>query len=133
MTRLLLTGAAGMLGRDLVDVLSDYDITATTRDQLDITDAAAVDQAASGHDVVINAAAYTAVDQAETERGLTFAINAEGPRQLARASARHGARLIHVSTDYVFDGTATSPYLEDTPRNPQSAYGASKAAGEEAI
>ncbi len=133
MTRILLTGSAGMLGRDLHDVLADSNVTATTRDTLDITNPAAVDEAVGAHDVIINAAAYTAVDQAETDQVTAFAINADAPRHLARSARRHGARLIHVSTDYVFDGTATTAYPEDAPRNPQSVYGASKAAGEVAI
>ena len=133
MTRILLTGAGGMLGLDLVSVLSGHDVTAMGRPDLDITDADAVDRAVSGHYVVVNAAAYTKVDDAETHRDEAFAINAEGPRHLARACKAHGARLIHVSTDYVFDGNATTPYPEDTPRNPASVYGQSKAAGEEAI
>jgi dTDP-4-dehydrorhamnose reductase len=133
MTRILLTGAGGMLGHDLVATLSDADLDARTREELDITDAEAVARAVEGVDVVINAAAYTRVDDAETERDLAFAINADGPRNLARACKAHGARLIHVSTDYVFDGNSTTPYPEHTPRNPSSVYGQSKAAGEEAI
>jgi dTDP-4-dehydrorhamnose reductase len=133
MTRILLTGAGGMLGQDLVAAFSDADLDARTREELDITDPEAVDQAVAGVDVVINAAAYTKVDDAETEKDLAFAINAEGPRNLARACKVHGARLIHVSTDYVFDGNAQAPYPEDTPRHPASVYGQSKAAGEEAI
>ena len=133
MTRILLTGAGGMLGHDLVAAFSDVDLDARTRGELDVTDAEAVTRAVEGIDVVINAAAYTKVDDAETERDVAFAINAEGPRNVARACKAHGATLIHVSTDYVFDGTTTTPYPEDTPRNPVSAYGQSKAAGEEAI
>ena len=133
MTRILLTGAGGMLGHDLVAIFSDADLEARTREELDITDAEAVARAVEGVDVVINAAAYTKVDDAETERELAFAINADGPRNLARACKTYGARLIHVSTDYVFDGNAATPYPEHTPRNPVSVYGQSKAAGEEAI
>lgn len=133
MTRILLTGAGGMLGRDLVEVLADHTLTTTTRQTLDITDPVDVDDAVSHHDVVINAAAYTAVDQAESEPDEAFAVNATGPQHLARAASRHGTRLIHISTDYVFDGRATTPYPEDAPRNPQSVYGRTKAAGEEAI
>ena len=133
MTRILLTGAGGMLGHDLVATFSDADLDARTREDLDITDAAAVARAVEGVDVVINAAAYTKVDDAETERDLAFAINADGPRNVSRACETYGARLIHVSTDYVFDGNAATPYPEDTPRNPASVYGQSKAAGEEAI
>jgi dTDP-4-dehydrorhamnose reductase len=133
MTRILLTGAGGMLGHDLVAIFADADLDARTRGELDISDAEAAARVVEGVDVVINAAAYTKVDDAETERDLAFAINADGPRNLARACKTHGARFIHVSTDYVFDGNATAPYLEHTPRNPASVYGQSKAAGEEAI
>ena len=133
MTRILLTGAGGMLGHDLVATFVDADLDARTREELDITDAEAVARAVEGVDVVINAAAYTKVDDAETEGELAFAINADGPRNLASACKAHGARFIHVSTDYVFDGNATTPYPEDTPRNPASVYGKSKASGEEAI
>ena len=133
MTRILLTGAGGMLGSDLAQVLSDHDVIAVTRAELDITDADAVEEAVSGADLVVNAAAYTAVDDAETHRDEAFAINEQGPRNLAIAAKKAGARLIHVSTDYVFDGEATAPYAENTLRNPASVYGQSKAAGEVAI
>ena len=133
MTRILLTGAGGMLGHDLVSVLSGREVTALTRCELDITDATAVEDAVSGHDVVVNAAAYTRVDDAETHRDEAFAINAEGARNLARSAHAHGATLIQLSTDYVFDGSASEPYPEDTPLNPVSAYGQSKAEGERAV
>ena len=133
MTRILLTGASGMLGSDLAQVLGHYDVVAATRAELDITDADAVAAAVSGVGVVINAAAYTAVDDAETHRDEAFAINEQGPRNLAIAAKKAGARLIHVSTDYVFDGEATEPYAENTLRKPASVYGQSKAAGEVAI
>lgn len=133
MTRILLTGAGGMLGHDLQAVLADCDLTAMTRVDLDITDQDAVNQAVTGHDVVVNAAAYTQVDQAEAEPENALHINAEGPATLARACATHQVRLIHLSTDYVFDGSATTPYPEDTARNPQSVYGRTKAFGEEAV
>lgn len=132
MTRVLITGAGGMLGRDLVEVFGG-EVTALTRAELDITNPEQVARAIAGHDLVVNAAAYTAVDDAESHEAEAFAVNAEGPQVLARACKDAGARLIHVSTDYVFDGQATTPYPEDTPRNPVSAYGRSKAAGEEAI
>ena len=128
--RILLTGAGGMLGRDLVAALAGRDVVALRRADLDVTDAAAVDAAVAGGDVVINATAYTRVDDAETHEDEARAVNADGPANLAAAAARHGARLIHVSTDYVFDGTATSPYPEDAPRHPVSAYGRTKAEGE---
>lgn len=131
MTRYLVTGAAGMLGHDLQHALAGRDVTALTRAELDITDAAAVRDAVSGHDVVFNAAAYTDVDGAESHEDDAFAINATGVENLARAAAAHGAKFVTISTDYVFEGTGTDPYAEETPRHPINAYGRSKAAGEE--
>ena len=84
-------------------------------------------------DVVVNAAAWTAVDLAEREREAAFRANAEAPRALAEACARRDARLVHYSTDYVFDGRGTRPYREDDPTSPLGVYGASKLAGEDAI
>lgn len=131
MTRYLVTGAAGMLGRDLQRALAGREVTALTRAELDITDAEAVRQAVGGHDVVLNAAAYANVDGAESHERDAFAINATGVENLARAAASHGAKLVTISTDYVFDGAATEPYAEDHPRDPINAYGRTKAAGEE--
>lgn len=128
--RILLVGAGGMLGRDLVDALAGREVIALTRAELDVTDPKAVDAAVAGADIVINATAYTKVDDAESHEDDAFAVNAVAPGLLAEASARHGARLVHVSTDYVFDGSATSPYAEDAPRGPVSAYGRTKAEGE---
>lgn len=133
MTRYLVTGAGGMLGADLARSLDGRDATLLARADLDVTDAAAVDAAVAGHDVVINAAAYTKVDDAETHEDEATLINGTAAGILAEAAARHGARIVQVSTDYVFDGTATSPYPEDAPRNPVSAYGRSKAVGEELV
>jgi dTDP-4-dehydrorhamnose reductase len=131
--RILITGASGMLGRDVQDVLGARPFTALSRAQLDILDLEAVGRAISGHDVVINCAAYTAVDDAETHEAYAFAINAEGAHNLALAARDAGASLIHVSTDYVFNGRATTPYGEDDERDPLGAYGRTKAAGEELI
>lgn len=133
--RILVTGAGGMLGRDLVDVLraAGSEVTAVTRGELDVTDASAVGAAIPGHDVVVNAAAWTDVDGAEEHEAEATRINGLGPQLLAASCAAVGARLVHVSTDYVFDGTATAPYPEDAPLAPRSAYGRSKAAGEVAV
>ncbi|MDR6973240.1 dTDP-4-dehydrorhamnose reductase [Leifsonia shinshuensis] len=131
MTRYLIAGAAGMLGRDLQKALAGHDVTALARADLDVTDRDAVLAAVEGHDVVLNASAYTKVDDAETHEDEAYAINALGTENLAIAAARNGARFVTVSTDYVFDGHATSPYAEDTPRDPINAYGRTKAAGEE--
>jgi dTDP-4-dehydrorhamnose reductase len=130
-TRYLITGAAGMLGQDLQAALDGRAVTALSRNELDITDPDAVSAAVSEHDVVVNCAAYTKVDDAETHEDLAYAINATGAANLARAAADGGAILVQVSTDYVFDGTATAPYPEDAPRHPVSAYGRTKAAGEQ--
>ncbi|POH69736.1 dTDP-4-dehydrorhamnose reductase [Cryobacterium zongtaii] len=133
MTRYLIAGAAGMLGRDLHDALSDRDVTAVDRSELDITDLAAVQKTIAGHDVVINAAAYTAVDAAEENEAAAYAVNAIGPRNLAIAAAAIGAKLVQISTDYVFDGTGNTPYPEDTAIDPLNAYGRTKAAGEQFV
>jgi dTDP-4-dehydrorhamnose reductase len=129
--RYLVTGANGMLGRDLQATLEGREVTALGRTDLDVTDPAAVSAAVRGHDVVVNCAAYTKVDDAETHEDEAYAVNAIGPANLATACAETGARLVTISTDYVFDGTATSPYAEDQPRDPINAYGRTKAAGEE--
>ncbi|PYY50066.1 dTDP-4-dehydrorhamnose reductase [Curtobacterium sp. MCBD17_023] len=133
MTRYLITGAAGMLGQDLQQALAGRDVTALSRAHLDITDQDAVAAAVAGHDVVVNAAAYTKVDDAESHEDDAFAVNARGPAVLATAAVAAGARLVQVSTDYVFDGTGTSPYAEDEPTRPIGAYGRTKAAGEDAV
>ncbi|AIV40458.1 dTDP-4-dehydrorhamnose reductase [Curtobacterium sp. MR_MD2014] len=133
MTRYLITGAAGMLGQDLQRSLAGRDVTALSRADLDVTDQAAVSDAVAGHDVVVNAAAYTKVDDAESDEDAAAAVNARGPEVLATAVAATGARLVQVSTDYVFDGTGTTPYAEDEPTRPLGAYGRTKSAGEAAV
>lgn len=120
-----------MLGRDLRAALAGRDVTSLGRADLDVTDGEAVRAAAAGHDVIINAAAHTKVDEAETHEDEAFAVNALGARNLARAAAEQGGRVVQISTDYVFDGAAVEPYREDTPRGPISAYGRTKAAGED--
>ena len=130
MTRYLITGGTGMLGTDLNAALGGRDVTSLARDDLDITDFEAVRSAVAGHDVIINTAAYTRVDDAETDEVAANLVNAIGPGYLARAAAENGATLVQLSTDYVFDGTATTPYREDTPVNPVSVYGRTKAEGE---
>src|SRR4051795_11866124 len=131
----LVTGGGGMLGRDVCSVLEQAGESVTRADHssLDITDAGAVTAAVAGHDMVVNAAAWTAVDEAEAHEAAATSVNGEGPRRLAVACRDLGARLVQVSTDYVFDGSATSPYREDAPTDPASAYGRSKAAGEHAV
>jgi dTDP-4-dehydrorhamnose reductase len=129
----LVTGAAGMLGQDLVAALEGEKVTARSRAELDITDAEAVRAAVAGHDVVVNCAAWTKVDAAEDHEAEALRANGDGPRVLARACAAAGARLVQPSTDYVFAGDATSPYPEDAPLAPRSAYGRTKAAGEVAV
>ena len=135
MTRILVTGAGGMLGRDIVAAGGDVEIVALTHGDLDITDPTATAAAVAGADpdVVINCAAWTDVDGAERDEAAALAINATGPGNLAAAAHAAGARMLHLSTDYVFDGTATRPYLESDPTAPRSAYGRTKLAGELAV
>jgi len=132
-TRWLVTGAGGMLGRDLLGLLHDEDVTGLARADLDVTDLPAVQSAVAGADVVLNAAAWTDVDRAESEEASAFAVNAVGPANLSLACAASGARLVHVSTDYVFPGDGSAPYPEDGQIDPRSAYGRTKAAGEWAV
>ncbi|HLW95830.1 MAG TPA: dTDP-4-dehydrorhamnose reductase [Solirubrobacteraceae bacterium] len=135
--RVLVPGAAGMLGSDVVAVAAarGHDVVALSRSELDVTDDAAVDAAvaAAAADVIINCAAYTDVDGAEADEVSAFAVNAHGAGNLARAASRSGTRLVHVSTDYVFDGTATQPYVESDRTDPRSAYGRTKLGGEHAV
>lgn len=136
--RWLITGARGQLGQDVVDVLaarSDAEVRALGSAELDITSSGAISRVFTDFrpDVVINAGAYTAVDAAETDEDRAYAVNATGPALLAAEAARTGARLLQPSTDYVFDGTATTPYPVDATTNPQSAYGRTKLAGEQAV
>ena len=146
MTALLVTGARGQLGTDLMRAAAAAGFSATGlgSTELDITDAAAVDKAVqafaraaehadNGPWVLINAAAYTAVDAAETDRDRAIAVNVTGAENLARAAADEGIGLIQVSTDYVFPGDATHPYEVDDPTGPRSVYGETKLAGERAV
>jgi dTDP-4-dehydrorhamnose reductase len=131
----LVTGSRGMLGTDVCRVLDRHGIQATALDRagLDLFDEQAVGEAVASHDVVVNCAAWTAVDDAETHEDEAYTINSVVPEMLARAAAQHDRRLVQVSTDYVFDGSARTPYAEDAPVDPRSAYGRTKAAGEAAV
>jgi dTDP-4-dehydrorhamnose reductase len=133
--RILVTGAAGQLGQALQSALARHDVTAFARAELDIArlDDVRAAVAAQRPDLVINAAAYNEVDTAESAPLDAFRGNALGPRNLALASAERGAAVLHVSSDYVFDGEARRPYHEYDATRPRSAYGASKLAGEEAV
>ncbi|MGH8494480.1 MAG: dTDP-4-dehydrorhamnose reductase [Moraxellaceae bacterium] len=131
----LLTGAGGQLGRALVAASGTRAVAAFVHADLDITDSEAVRLAlkTTGAELVINAAAFNAVDAAETAPALSWACNREGPAVLAAACAEAGLPLLHVSTDYVFDGALARPYREDDRAAPLGVYGASKLAGEEAL
>ncbi len=135
LVEVLVTGAAGMLGQDVVRALrgAGHRVTATDLPEVDILDPECCEAVVPGHEVVVNTAAYTAVDAAESDEPAAFAVNAVGPANLARAARAAGARLLHVSTDYVFSGDASTPYAEDAPVAPRSAYGRTKAAGEWAV
>jgi dTDP-4-dehydrorhamnose reductase len=135
--RLLISGAAGMLGQDLVAaaLAAGFEPVALPRAELDITDAAAVAAAVKDAkpDAVVNCAAWTDVDGAEAHEREAVAVNGEGAGHVAAAAVRSGAWTVHASSDYVFDGAGREPYLESDPTNPVSAYGRSKLAGERAV
>jgi dTDP-4-dehydrorhamnose 3,5-epimerase len=126
-----------MLGVDLVDVLTTAgeQVTGLRRDGLDVRDPAACRRAVAGHDVVVNAAAYTAVDAAETPEGRTaaWAVNVTAVSALAQIAVGNGLTLVHVSSDYVFDGTLDRPYREDDPLSPLGVYAQTKAAGDAVV
>ncbi len=132
----LIAGGNGQLGRDLTEVLADQPVVALDLPDLDITDPTSIADVLDGTtpDVVVNAAAYTAVDAAETDEGTANRVNGVAPGLLAQAcAARADVQLVQVSTDYVFAGDATQPYPESATPDPRSAYGRSKLLGEEAV
>jgi len=136
--KILITGSNGQLGseiRELQPAFAHYEFLYTDLDELDITDVTEVNRyfELQSPDVVINCAAYTAVDKAETDEGTAFLVNALAPGILARAAADSGAFMVHISTDYVYDGTNFRPYIETDGINPVSVYAKSKAAGEKAV
>ncbi len=136
MSRWLVTGAGGMLGRDLVEAIARVgriELTARTRAALDITDPEAVASAVAGHDLVINTAAWTKVDDAEAQEAAATAVNGTAAGLLAAACADAGVRMIQLSTDYVFAGSSTRPYGELDATGPINAYGRGKLAGEKAV
>lgn len=138
MKKILVTGANGQLGSELQYLSAQYgqyQFTYTDYMDLDITDAAAVDKymAEGGYYAVINCAAYTAVDKAESEKEKAYLINETGAANLAAGAKKTGAKFVHISTDFIFDGTNSAPILEDEIPKPLSVYGASKLAGELAV
>jgi dTDP-4-dehydrorhamnose reductase len=133
---ILLTGASGQLGAELARELREHgDVVATDHRSLDLADADAIVAAVRGvrPALIVNAAAYTAVDLAEKQVAAAYAVNARAPGILAEETKRLGAVLVHYSTDYVFDGARSTPYPEDAPANPLNVYGASKLEGERAV
>lgn len=135
--KILVTGAKGQVGYYLCQLLAEqnWNFVALTRAELDISNAEAVDNIVDRErpDIIINAAAYTAVDKAEQEQELAYAINRDGPANLARAAKKINAAIFHISTDYVFSGDATGAYREDDATAPQGVYGQSKLDGEHAV
>ena len=137
MSKVLVSGSGGQLGLELADLLPrrGHEVVALSRTELDIADFRAVGLALEEHapDVVVNAAAYTNVDGCEKETDLAYRVNALGPRNLAQLCEERGCDLVHVSTNYVFDGESKRPYEPFDPPNPISAYGRTKLAGEEYV
>ena len=135
MQKILLTGMNGQVGHALKTKLTEYEVIALSREQLDLTKVHDIRRVVREikPNVIINPAAYTEVDKAESEPELAFAINVTAAQILAEEAARLGAALIHFSTDYVYDGTKKTPYVEHDELNPVSIYGKSKLAGEAAI
>ncbi len=136
--KLLITGAKGQMGRALNKLLKNkegYQLVLTDLDEMDITDEKDVARvvAAEKPDVVINCAAHTKVDLCEDDKENAFMINVKGAENLARASAQIGAKILHLSTDYIFDGEAKTPYLEESEPNPQSYYGVTKLESERVV
>lgn len=133
--RVLVTGAGGQLGSEIAGAWGPDEVLALSRAELDITDRAAVDEAIAERqpELVVNGAAFTQVDACETEVERAFSVNAFGPLHLADSCRGHGAALMHISTDYVFNGQSKAPYREDEPVSPISVYGLSKATGEELV
>jgi dTDP-4-dehydrorhamnose reductase len=134
--KILLTGTTGQVGWELARTLLPVgDVIAVDRSQADLADLNSLRAIIQHHkpDVIVNPAAYTAVDKAETEQELAFLINAEAPGVMADEAKKIGALLVHYSTDYVFDGTKSTPYTEDDATNPINVYGRSKLAGEQSI
>jgi dTDP-4-dehydrorhamnose reductase len=135
--RIVVTGREGQVVRSLIERASrDAEIVPLGRPDLDLAgdpDAIVQSITSARPDVIISAAAYTQVDKAETERDRAFAVNERGPRAVAAAARELDVPVIHISTDYVFDGTKSAPYLEEDPTAPASVYGASKLAGEKAV
>ncbi|MET0248613.1 MAG: dTDP-4-dehydrorhamnose reductase [Sphingobium sp.] len=135
--RIAVTGQTGQLVTSLIErgAVAGHEIVALGRPQLDLADPPSVMRALQGTapDAIVSAAAYTAVDKAESEGDFAYAVNAEGAGAVARAAKALGVPLIHVSTDYVFDGTLDRPYVESDPTGPTGVYGASKLAGEQAV
>ena len=135
--RILLLGGTGQVGAGVSHAVTfkAIDVVAPSRDGLDLQNPEAIAKviASEPWDAVVNAAAYTEVDRAETEQRIAFAINAEAPAQLALETARHAIPLVHISTDYVFDGRKGAPYVEQDPTGPLNTYGRSKLAGERGV
>lgn len=133
--KILITGADGQLGNEIKNIFVEHELYAFNREQLDITDAVSIEKTLDliNPDLIINCAAFTNVDACETEIEKAFLVNAEGPGNIALECKKRGIILVHISTDYIFDGTKDVPYNETDKPNPQSVYGKSKFAGEDAI
>jgi len=136
MAKILLTGVNGQVGYELLKALNTLgDVVAVTRQEMDLSSETSILQTLDKYQptIIVNPAAYTAVDKAETEQEQAYLVNSQAPKVMAQWAVRHNALLVHYSTDYVFDGTKEGMYLEEDTPNPQSVYGKSKLLGEQAI
>ncbi len=133
MTRWIILGAGGMLGQEFVNLKSSHEVIGLTRNECDVASFSELIDKLHDADVVVNCAAWTAVDEAETNEEGAFKINAIGANNVARACNKLGTKLVHISTDYVFPGNSNKPYDEDSATGPSTAYGRTKLAGENAV
>ena len=133
MAKWIILGAGGMLGQEFVNLSTTHQIQGLNKSQCDVSSISDLSDNLQGADVVVNCAAWTAVDDAETHEDEAFKLNAVAAENIAKVSKKFGAKLVHISTDYVFSGDAKSPYAENAPTKPKSAYGRTKLAGEKAV
>ena len=133
MSKWIILGAGGMLGQEFVNLSTNHQVQGLNKSQCDVSSISDLSDSLQGADVIVNCAAWTAVDDAEIHEDEAFQLNAVAAENIAKVSKQVGAKLVHISTDYVFSGDANFPYAENAPTHPRSAYGRTKLAGEKAV